>query len=475
MTMSLGMAPGANAIESSALMQSAEAQVGGELADPRTSQPDPYASHLADVNDSREVIAIEDILTPRGQLLVRKHGRIDHACAQRLLEHRLQYPLEAQVKLKNAFDRSAWLDEYSAFLVGHGDIQTAQQQLQFGAEFQALIQNMRLPDIISQKMTVMKLRLPEQFQRALFSSWLAALMAREMGLDKDEIHAAFIAGLTHDIGFLHISPAVLNSQAEASVNDWREIQSHVVIGERVLRGHRELPASVPRAVLEHHERCDGTGYPAAKEESDLSVLGQIVAMADALQALRMGSFAKTGRNLRDALPFLRLNSNTHFYDTYRAVVDVLRKSGLEPTPVRHPSGSSHAIPQLMFRIDNLKQAVNAMGGIVRLLRGVQIGPKGRIALRAFNQVLACVTSSGMVRDELLGWVELIGDDVEDAVVLEINEIELMQNELVWQISSAQRTFNAFLERECNADSGLQSKLRMYNEQLRESQGNLSRH
>jgi len=438
------------------------------MADLRTSQPDPYAGHLAKANDDGGVISTEDIFDGRGQLLIRRHSAIDARCAQRLLQHRLQRPLEDQVQVKNVLTNADFLVEYSHFLQSHRDIFSAQRHLRFTRELEQLIGGMRLPSVVAQKMTVMKLCLPEQFQKALFSSWLAALIAREMSLDKEDIYAAFIAGLIHDIGFLHISSEILNKKGEASVSDWRAIQSHVVIGQMVLKGYPELPDSVARSVLEHHERCDGTGYPAARDENNLSIIGQIVAMSDALQALRMGVFAKTGRNLRDVLPFLRLNSNTHFYDIYRVTVDIIRKSGLEPTPVAHPQGNSQYVPLLVRRIDYLKQAVHSMKQIAKVLGEIEGGPKGRISIRTFDQVLNGITTSGMARDELLGWIELIDDNIDDSVLLEINEIELMQNELIWQIGSAQRTFSAFLERECNVDSQMQATLRMHNDQLRES-------
>lgn len=436
--------------------------------DLRTSQPDPYAGHLANANKGGGVISTEDIFNDRGKLLIRKHASIDFVNAQCLLQQRLLKPLEDQVQVKDVLTNENFLAEYSYFFQSNRDIFTASRHLRFTRDFEKLIQGMRLPAVLAQKMTVMKMCLPEQFQKALFSSWLAALIAREMSLDKDDIYAVFIAGLTHDIGFLHISSEIFSKEGEVSVNDWRAIQSHVVIGEMVLKNYHELPESVPRAVFEHHERCDGTGYPAAKDESGLSVLGQIVGMSDAIQALRMGMFAKSGRNLRDTLPFLRLNSHTHFYDTYRAVVGILRKSGLEPTPIAHPQGNAQYVPLLVQRIDCFKQALSSIKKISKALQGIESGPKGRISMRTFSQLLNSIATSGMARDELLGWIKLIDNNIDDSILLEINEIDLMQNELIWQISNAQRTFNAFLERECNVNSQMQSTLRMYSDLLRQS-------
>ncbi len=453
----------------SAPKNTSDARATQEIADFRTSQPDPYAGHLANANKGGSgVISTEDIFDNRGQLLIRQHSNIDKRYARRLLQHRLLKPLEEQVKVKNCLTNAGFLVEYSHFFESHHDISAAQRHLRFTRELQKLIQGMHLPPVLIQKMTVMKMCLPEQFQKALFSSWLAALIAREMSLDKEDVYAAFISGLVHDIGFLHISSEILDKKGDVNTNDWRAIQSHVVIGQVVLKSYPELPESVARAVLEHHERCDGTGYPAAKDEDSLSVIGQIVAMSDTLQALRMRVFSKAGRNLRDALPFLRLNSNTHYYDIYRVTVDIIRKSGLEPTPVAHPQGNSQYVPLLVRRIHHLKQVVDAMKQIVKILRGIECGPRGHVCVRTFNQVLTGITTSGMVRDELSDWIELIDDNIDESVLLEINEIELMQNELIWQISRAQRTLNTFLERECNVDTQMQSILRRHNDHLRES-------
>ncbi len=450
-----------------ALKNTSDTRATQETADFRTSQPDPYAKYLANANKGGGgVISTEDIFDSSGQLLIRQHSNIDERYAQRLLQHRLLKPLEEQVKVKNCLTNADFLVEYSHFFESHRDISAVQRHLRFTRKLEQLIQGMNLPPVLAQKMTVMKMCLPEQFQKALFSSWLAALIAREMSLDKEDVCAAFISGLVHDIGFLHISPEVLNKKGEVNANDWRTIQSHVVIGQVVLKSYPELPESVARAVLEHHERCDGTGYPAAKDEDSLSVIGQIVAMSDALQALRMSVFTKAGRNFRDALPFLRLNSNTHYYDIYRVTVDIIRKSGLQPTPVAHPQGNSQYISLLVRRINHLKQVVDAMKQIVDILRGIEYGPKGRVCVRTFNQLLTTITTSGMVRDELSDWMGLIDDRIDESVLIEINEIELMQNELIWQIGSAQRTFNAFLERECNVDTQMQSTLRRCNDDLR---------
>jgi HD-GYP domain-containing protein (c-di-GMP phosphodiesterase class II) len=154
------------------------------------------------------------------------------------------------------------------------------------------------------------------------------LIASEYPLSDKEIHNAFIAGLFHDIGLLHIDPAVLFKKTELSADEWRAIQSHVVIGYLVFKGSDIANQEVARAILEHHECCDGTGYPKAKSAEQLLTLGQVLAQADSIQAVRINRFKDSGRSLRDALPILHMNSGTHFLSVYKTICLIILKSKL---------------------------------------------------------------------------------------------------------------------------------------------------
>ncbi len=144
--------------------------------------------------------------------------------------------------------------------------------------------------------------MPAELEKGLCCAWLSSLILRRLGFDTETVYMAFLAGLAHDIGLMHINPAILSKKSDFSGPEWRANQSHVVVGKIFLESTPGIQPRMARAALEHHERCDGSGYPAGKTDEQLDVLGQVVGMAHSIQSMRMHQFERRGRNVMDLLP-----------------------------------------------------------------------------------------------------------------------------------------------------------------------------
>src|SRR5205814_10663286 len=94
-----------------------------------------------------------------------------------------------------------------------------------------------------------------------------------------------IAGLVHDIGELYIDPAYLQRDAHLTIEQWRHIVTHTLVGHRVLREMAGAGRAVADAVLLHHERLSGFGYPRSIGGETFVLDGQIVAAAEWLRGL----------------------------------------------------------------------------------------------------------------------------------------------------------------------------------------------
>ena len=422
------------------------------VSDLEASRQDHYVTHLVEVNKSNEVISTEDIVNSKGVLVVRKGSRIDADAAQRVMRHKLLRPLEEQVQIKDCMDGPRIHQHLRDLLEKYPDLKQVHAALRFDAECEYLMQERKLHPVLIQKVTVQYQQQPDMFQKSLFCAWLSALVGREMRFDKEAIHAVFMAGLMHDVGFLHISPEVIHKTGTLTAPEWRAIQSHVVVGHIVLEKTAGIPARVARAVLEHHELCDGTGYPVGKHDTQLDILGQIVGLADSLQAIRVNQFERCGRNLRDALPYLQLNSTTHFYTVYQAISSILKKSGLKPT-VHNAFGSISALANhLLNRAASLRDIVAELAGLLELLPTFENKSRGKSLCKVVNSVLTMITSSGLAREELASWLNSLQDLPDETAMPELNEIELMQNEFYWQIKKMRHVFAEFLEKDCKPDS-----------------------
>jgi len=109
-------------------------------------------------------------------------------------------------------------------------------------------------------------------------------LARELGLTDEAIEQAYMAGLLHDIGKIGTPEAILQKEGHLQPEERRIIAEHPGIGGRILQGIKKLEG-VREAVVHHHERLDGSGYPDGVSSGDLPLLPRIVGLADAFDAM----------------------------------------------------------------------------------------------------------------------------------------------------------------------------------------------
>ncbi len=120
-------------------------------------------------------------------------------------------------------------------------------------------------------------------------------IAARMGLPRQQQELAHVCGLVHDIGKIGLPPGLLEKIGPMSLEERRQMQTHAVIGERILIKVEDF-AEIAAIVRHHHERWDGFGYPDGLVSEEIPVLSRILAVADAYNAMT------SDRPYRDAMP-----------------------------------------------------------------------------------------------------------------------------------------------------------------------------
>lgn len=125
------------------------------------------------------------------------------------------------------------------------------------------------------------------YAHSLNVALIARMLGRWLKLPKDDLNLLVIAGILHDIGKTQIPEEILNKPGKYTKEEFDLVKQHPVIGFEILN---RLPAGVintkvKKATLQHHERCDGTGYPQQLKSKDIDPLSQIIAIADVYDAM----------------------------------------------------------------------------------------------------------------------------------------------------------------------------------------------
>jgi len=113
---------------------------------------------------------------------------------------------------------------------------------------------------------------------------LAEAVAREMGLPPDRVETVRIAGMLHDIGKISVPIEILNKPRALSPSEFAVIQIHPAAGFEILKAIR-FRGPVAEAVLQHHERLDGSGYPSGLTGPEILLEARILAVADVVEAM----------------------------------------------------------------------------------------------------------------------------------------------------------------------------------------------
>jgi PAS domain S-box-containing protein len=114
----------------------------------------------------------------------------------------------------------------------------------------------------------------------------AAELARRLELPEDEIEVLRESAALHDVGKLGIPDALLLKPGKLTAAEYEVMKTHTVLGARLLSGSASPVLQMAAVIAEtHHERWDGTGYPAGLAGEDTPLAGRIVAVADVYDAL----------------------------------------------------------------------------------------------------------------------------------------------------------------------------------------------
>ena len=149
------------------------------------------------------------------------------------------------------------------------------------------------------------------FEHSCNVSAYAVLLAKEIGLNSNEIQTVKEAGLLHDIGKIGIPENILKKHGNLTKEEYEIMKTHVVNSIEMIHCLPNMDYVIP-AVLTHHERYDGKGYPRGLSGEDIPLLGRILAVCDSFDAIVSKRSYKEAFSEEYALKELEQNKGAQF-------------------------------------------------------------------------------------------------------------------------------------------------------------------
>ncbi|MGE0079832.1 MAG: HD-GYP domain-containing protein [Thiohalomonadaceae bacterium] len=123
------------------------------------------------------------------------------------------------------------------------------------------------------------------FEHSVSVAVFMLAFARALGFDEQTVRELGVGGLLHDIGKTRIPLHVLNKPGALTEEEYAVMREHVTLGRALLEEHGGIGPIAMAVVAEHHERCDGNGYPRQLKGEEISRYGQMAAIVDVYDAV----------------------------------------------------------------------------------------------------------------------------------------------------------------------------------------------
>jgi HD-GYP domain-containing protein (c-di-GMP phosphodiesterase class II) len=402
--------------------------VASNLAVPEASADEHFLGHVVD--SAHDVQASEDIVTVNGVKLLAKGARVDEGTRERLLAHKLARSLEQCLEVTDAVNgemlaqvAGKLLDEQPLLRTLYGD----------GKSRPVVAALARLP-LTTQLRSLLSLyaELPTgKLEHPVAVALIASGLARKVLPDEGgQERTLLTAGLFHDIGELYVNPLYLDGGARLGPSQWKHVVAHPVIGHRVLRDMVGAGRMVADAVLQHHERHDGFGYPKGLAGEALPMRGELLAAAEWLAGLM-----RSGRSsVTSASAATRLMPGGFRDSIVRAIAPAV--AGDESDGGAAPTETGQVLAGLV----RVSETIGRFRQSREWIEGLIDAGSGASAVLATNHVRMerierSFVSSGLSGDEPLALFERL-NAIGDAELF--GELSAIVREIAWRLRELER-------------------------------------
>ncbi|WP_427890086.1 HD-GYP domain-containing protein [Kribbella sp. GL6] len=163
------------------------------------------------------------------------------------------------------------------------------------------------------------------------------MLGRQLQLPSDRQQALEHAGLLHDVGKVGVPTSIIRKAGRLDDSEMDAIRLHPARGVELI-GNIPFLEEVKSAVLHHHEKYDGTGYPAGLSGTNIPYFARIIGIVDAFDSLTSTRSYRPARTVAETIAILVQDRNTHFDpELVDAFVEIVEREGWKPAAAEQPA------------------------------------------------------------------------------------------------------------------------------------------
>jgi len=387
------------------------------------SEPQPaFVQAVADLGARRVVKTSQPIYNAQGIKLLEGGVTIDQTLYDRLFSHRLSLPLDECIDPGPGVDAASLEAAARAAVARWPFFARVAPEGAAGKSLIDAVAAVRLARPVALHLTLARETRASLFDHSIAMALLCAYLVRESGGAKVDVREAACAGLLHDLGMLHIAPGLLDSEERLSGDELRPVYVHPLTSSMLVDRFPEYSKDIVRAIVEHHERLDGSGYPRGLAGDAISPLGRVLALAEVVTAM----FDET-RRLPEQRVSLLLRINPRRYDPAH-VASVHRLLAVPTQPADAEGIDTDALIARLLQLTDVlalwRASSEALG---RVPDGAHAGLLASVDAQTAT-LQRMLYDAGVTREQLTAIAGEVGSDAELRI-----ELWALAEELLWQL------------------------------------------
>jgi HD-GYP domain-containing protein (c-di-GMP phosphodiesterase class II) len=142
-------------------------------------------------------------------------------------------------------------------------------------------------------------------------SQCSVILAKELGLDEDEVELIRVSAILHDVGKIGVDDRVLKKPGVLTTEEYDLMKRHPIMGFEIVRQVAQLADTLP-GIRWHHESLNGSGYPDGLKGDELPLSVRIITVADTFDAITTDRPYQAGRDFPTAMDILKKHAGTRF-------------------------------------------------------------------------------------------------------------------------------------------------------------------
>jgi len=244
-----------------------------------------FLKAVAEVGDTRKLAVTQSIYAANGTKLLDVGTALSSRTLERLVGHKLATPIENNLaaegtlrvgeivgRTRELIDRHALLAQFASAGGGAGRLLNH-------------LVRAPLPANILFRLTVAREKFTRLYDHSLRAAFVALFIGSAARLGERDLELLSTAALMHDFGMLLADPARFEVDRPLDAAARRQLRAHPVTGMLIAQREPQLNPAIATAILQHHERLDGSGYPTAPAADEITRLARILMLVEIVLAM----------------------------------------------------------------------------------------------------------------------------------------------------------------------------------------------